>query len=269
MITAAQVESLPYVELLALLHESNRPPGGMDTVRRLITCTHLRPGLRVLHAGCNAGFLSRELARRSGAHVVGIDLSEAMVTAARARAAEEELSDLVSYQQADMRALPFDDNTFDVVLSGGALAFVAADHRRAISEWARVVRPHGLLADAELFYASAPPVELLAELSAIIGVKVPVYDLQYWLDLFHRPGLEPYDLHVSPPGLARGQAAVDAYVASMVNHLADRVEDAARGPLLDRLRDTFSLFDSNMAYLSYTVMVYTCRPNGFEPSLYA
>jgi 2-polyprenyl-3-methyl-5-hydroxy-6-metoxy-1,4-benzoquinol methylase len=101
---ATTIDTLPYVRLLALLSESNRPPGGIDTVRRLVAVTHLRPGADVLHAGCSAGFLSRELARRSGCQVLGIDISPDMAASANARAREEGLDALVRHEVRDMRA---------------------------------------------------------------------------------------------------------------------------------------------------------------------
>ena len=64
-LSVEQVKQLPYVQLLAAIRKSSKPAGGIDTVRRLVVNCHLRPGIRVLHAGCNVGFVSRELARLS------------------------------------------------------------------------------------------------------------------------------------------------------------------------------------------------------------
>lgn len=269
IISTKDVAELPYVELLARLVESNRPPGGSDTVRRIIAATNLRPGVRVLHAGCNAGFLSRELVRRTGCHVVGVDLSARMVSAARSRAAAEGVGHLATYCQADMRAFPFASGSFDVVLSAGALAFVDGSHEKALSEWARVVRPHGLIADSELFYAQAAPSDLRGLVSETIGVDVPEYGLEYWKRLFGDERFEPYYDHVDPTSLSRGPAEVRRYVNRMIGYLADQVADDARGPLTDRLIKTFTVLDENLSYLGYAIFVRVCRPIDAEPALYA
>lgn len=267
MLTASDVAQLPYVELLARLSESNRPPGGVATIRRLVSALNLRPGHNVLHAGCNAGFLSRELVRRSGARVVGIDINTSMVRAAAARAAQESVVG-ARYVGADMRALPFKSGAFDVVVSGGALAFVSGDRRRAVTEWMRVTKPHGLLANSEFFYAKQPPSDLQRELALTLGVEVPVYDLEYWLDLFADPRLERCYLHVETENLACSAEQILRYAEAMVARTSNSVAVDAREALLARLVQTFSLFNRNMAHLGFVIWACVVRPTDFEPSLY-
>src|SRR3954471_14664638 len=61
--------------------------------RRLVAEAGLRPGASVLDVGCATGAVSLAIARRSGAHVTGIDLVPGHVERARARAAEAELAE--------------------------------------------------------------------------------------------------------------------------------------------------------------------------------
>ena len=90
-------------------------------------------GLRVLDAGCGTGRYLQTLKSR-GAFAIGMDLSAAMLARAR------ELTDRVA--QADLRALPFDDASIDVVVCGLALGDFA-ELELALSEIARVVRLGG------------------------------------------------------------------------------------------------------------------------------
>jgi SAM-dependent methyltransferase len=95
-------------------------------------------GLDVLEVGCGAAQCSRWLAAR-GARVVGLDLSAGMLRAARARPSPS----APGLVQADARALPFADATFDLACSAfGAVPFVA-DPGRIMHEVARVLRPGG------------------------------------------------------------------------------------------------------------------------------
>lgn len=265
--TADEVNRLPYVELLARLRESNRPPGGIDTVRRLVVNCHLRPGTDVLHAGCNAGFLSRELARRSGCRVLGIDISEAMVEAATKRASHEGLQDLVRHERQDMRGLDLNGLRFDVVLSGGALAFVDG-HRRAVEQWIEAVKPFGLVADAELYYREPPPDELLEKVSDTIGVRVPRYDRAYWTSVFDHELLERYYSHEGAVETA-SEAQITAYCERMVEHSAGGWGSSPKEALFERLLRTFKLFDENLKFMGYQILVYRRLPRGAEPALYA
>lgn len=77
------------------------------------------------------------------AHVIASDLTEQMVTKAAELAAERGLTN-VETRVADAEALPFDDDTFDLVTCR-----IAAHHfpnlRQALAEFARVLKPGGVL----------------------------------------------------------------------------------------------------------------------------
>ena len=265
-VTAEEVYSWPYVKLLAMLGESNFPPGGLDTVRQLIQNCQLRPGMKALHAGCNAGFLSREFARRSGCNVVGIDISSDMVEAARQRMVVEGLADLLEYKCQDMRSMDFPDALFDVVFSGGALAFVKG-HIRAIHEWMRVTRPYGMLADAEFYYHTEPPASLLQKVSEIIEVDVPCYSRSYWFEVFDHDHLQPYYLS-DAESAARSDIEITEYCEHMVAYATPDWADPAKEALVERLTGMFRVFNENMKYLSYSILVFRRVAPGDEPTLY-
>jgi len=91
---------------------------------------------RVLDVGCGTGSLSftlPEIANVAG--VTGIDLTEPFVEFARARNTDPR----ISFQQADARVLPFEDNSFDRAFSMLVLQFIP-DAARAVAEMRRVVR---------------------------------------------------------------------------------------------------------------------------------
>lgn len=94
------------------------------------------PGTRVLDVGAGDGNLALACATR-GARVEACDLSEAMVRRGRARTGMA-----VAWRRADAQALPYADDSFDVVVS----AFGAAQAPRPLRtarELARVCRPSG------------------------------------------------------------------------------------------------------------------------------
>lgn len=92
-------------------------------------------GQTALDAGCGSGRYLRELGDR-GARVIGVDLSSAMLE--RARETTKRIA------RADIRALPFDGMTIDLVVCGLALGDIA-ELELALSEIARVLRPGGLV----------------------------------------------------------------------------------------------------------------------------
>jgi SAM-dependent methyltransferase len=93
----------------------------------------LQSGARVLDVGCGTGVFLRMCADR-GAAVTGLDAAESLLDLARARVPEAHL------HLGDMQALPFADDTFDVV-TGFTSFFFADEMVTALREAARVARP--------------------------------------------------------------------------------------------------------------------------------
>jgi ubiquinone/menaquinone biosynthesis C-methylase UbiE len=105
---------------------------------------NLEPGTRVLDIGCGSGNLAVPAAR-SGAIVTGIDIAPNLLEEAGHRAAAEDLE--IRFVEGDAERLPFEDNSFDVVVSMfGAMFAPRTD--RAITELFRVCRAGGLIAMA-------------------------------------------------------------------------------------------------------------------------
>jgi ubiquinone/menaquinone biosynthesis C-methylase UbiE len=103
-------------------------------------------GLRVLDVGCGDGAYAIRAARE-GVEVFGLDQSRPMLEAARARATSA--GAVVTWCQADARALPFRDASVDLVLAVTALC-LASEPLVALNEMSRVLRPGGVLVVGEL-----------------------------------------------------------------------------------------------------------------------
>jgi len=106
--------------------------------RRAVELLNLQPGERVLIDGCGTGADLGYLPR--GLEITATDLTPAMVERTKARAWSLQLP--VTARTADAQDLPFDDESFDVVLLHLILA-VVPDPEEAIYEVERVLRPGG------------------------------------------------------------------------------------------------------------------------------
>ena len=105
----------------------------------------LASGADLLDVGCGPGTITRDLARIvAPGRVVGVDMAGSVVAEARA-GADSGGSVNLSFEVADLFALPFADDAFDVVHAHQVLQHVA-DPVRALVELRRVCRPGGLVA---------------------------------------------------------------------------------------------------------------------------
>jgi ubiquinone/menaquinone biosynthesis C-methylase UbiE len=114
---------------------------------------HLRAGLRVLDCGCGTGTITAGLAEavRPG-EVVGIDIGDGHLEAARALATERGLSN-TRFEAASIYALPFAGESFDVAFANTVLEHLA-DPLGAVREMRRVLRPSGLVAVRDTSWAT-------------------------------------------------------------------------------------------------------------------
>jgi SAM-dependent methyltransferase len=123
----------------------------------------LRAGEHVLDVAAGNGNATLAAARRF-AHVTSTDYVGALLDKARARAQAEGLP--VTFRVADAEALPFDDASFDVVLSTFGVMF-APDHATAARELLRVTRAGGRIG-----LANWTPDSFIGRLFKVIGSHV-------------------------------------------------------------------------------------------------
>jgi SAM-dependent methyltransferase len=131
---------------------------------RLADTTDLRAGTRVLDVATGSGNAAIAAARL-GCEVTGADYVPALLERGRERAAAERLS--IDFVDGDAEALPFDDASFDGVLSVYGAMF-APDHAKTASEITRVCRSGGRIG-----LASWTPEGFLGAMFRTIAAHVP------------------------------------------------------------------------------------------------
>jgi arsenite methyltransferase len=110
----------------------------------------LAEGERVLDLGSGAGTDSLVAAQMVGerGHVTGIDMTPAMLAKARGAAAEVRATN-VEFLEGEAEALPFPDETFDVVISNGVIDLIP-DKDAVFAELNRVLAPGGRIQIADV-----------------------------------------------------------------------------------------------------------------------
>ena len=113
-----------------------------DVGERVVARAGIEPDMRVLDVACGAGNAALPAAR-AGASVTGLDLVPELLAAGREKAEAAGLE--IEWVEGDAEELPFEDASFDRVLSTFGHMF-APRHRQAADEMARVCREGGLIA---------------------------------------------------------------------------------------------------------------------------
>ena len=110
---------------------------------------YLMHGVRVLDLGCGPGSLTCDIAARvAPGTVLGIDIAEVAVEAARTLARERELNN-VRFEIGDARSTGLPDESFDVVVISGVLTYLRAPEQ-ALAEAYRLLAPGGVIGAREM-----------------------------------------------------------------------------------------------------------------------
>jgi SAM-dependent methyltransferase len=131
----------------------------------LVEFAGVAPGEKVLDVGCGTGVVAVTAARR-GARVWGLDLTPALLEAARENGALAGCAD-IAWTEGDAEALPYADAAFDVVLSQFGHMF-APRPGVAMAEIRRVLKPDGRIA-----FATWPPEHLVGRIFDFVGRHSP------------------------------------------------------------------------------------------------
>lgn len=265
-LTAEDIACLDFSRLVGLVNEPNMPSGGGATVRRVIDLARLRPGSTILEVGSNTGFASIEFASWTGCQVTGIDINPVSVSFAKEKADRLGVAN-VDFQVGDGLKLPFPNGTFDLVYCSNVTSFIA-NHAGARDEYYRVLAPNGILAAVPIYYHTAPPAKLRRKVGEAIGVDLPITTQEYWQNLFSDPSAalveqETYEyIRQEPERIAEYVEAV--FDQSHLLSLDPALRDAAA----ERLSYFYSLFDDNLAYARYDILLYRRNHPNPEPVLH-
>ncbi|MBF6605673.1 MAG: methyltransferase domain-containing protein [Chloroflexi bacterium] len=154
--------------LAELLIGESFHPGGLESTRQLLAASELKPGTRLLDAGCGPGASSRLAAGEFGLQVDAVDASAEVIAHAESR----EPIGRVRWRRADLLNLPYESATFDGILAECVLSTLPRTD--ALIEMRRVLRPGGrlILSDVEV---GDDPIPALTD-HRILGAALCVTD---------------------------------------------------------------------------------------------
>ncbi len=161
--------------------------GGAAATRELAELCHFGAGKRILNVGSGAGVSACYIAKNYDCRVVGVDVLDKMVEQAIKRAVRLRLIDKLEFRVADAQDLPFDDNTFDAVISESVNTFLE-DKQKGLREYIRVTKPGGYVGFNEAVWLRLPPADTGESFAELAGQEVLAPE--FWESLIKNAGLQ-------------------------------------------------------------------------------
>lgn len=155
-----------------------------------VALASLRPGDVVLDLGSGAGFDALLAARTVGdtGRVIGVDMTEAMVTKARANAVKAGLQN-VEFRLGTIEALPVADAAVDVIISN-CVVNLSPDKPAVFREAFRTLRPGGRLMISDLVALGELPPTVRESMPAYLGCVGGVSRKEDYLAMLRQAGFD-------------------------------------------------------------------------------
>ena len=137
-------------------------PGDPQSTRRAFACLRDLPDRpRVLDLGCGPGAQTLELAELCAGEIIAVDNHAPFIEGLRRRVLENGLADRVHPLAANMKSLPFEPDSFDLIWAEGSIYLIGFS--RGLAEWRPLLAGRGHIAVTEVSWLKAEiPAELLA-----------------------------------------------------------------------------------------------------------
>lgn len=170
---------------LARLGKTRLRPGGRKATEWLIASGDFNKEKKVLEVACNMCTTSIGLAKQYGCQIEGVDLDENALEKARANIAANNLQDKIHVQRANAMKLPFEDNTFDIVINEAMLTMLPVEAKmKAVAEYFRVLKPGGFLLTHDVMLVGDDHKTILENMRNAINVTVTPLTKDGWKQVF-------------------------------------------------------------------------------------
>lgn len=161
------MKNLTYHDAIALLGVGGAHPGGLALTKEVVKALPLGPQSKVVDIGCGTGQTASYLKKHFSCKVTAIDQHPVMLEKAKKRFDQDRVE--ITLYQGNAEKLPIESQSYDLALVESVTIFT--DMEKSLKEYARILRPGGVLINLEMTAKSRFPEKSIKEFEALYGIK--------------------------------------------------------------------------------------------------
>ena len=259
-LTKKDILEMSYNELIGLVRETNRTPGGLNTIKDVSRMLCLNNNSKILDIGTSTGHTALEFGRLLNCKIVGIDINEESIKTATKRCKEFKLQN-VNFEINDATNMTFDDETFDVVFAGNVTSLVS-NREAALKEYWRVLKPNGYLVAVPMYYLKTPSEDLIQRVRDAIQVNIQAQYKDSWKEFFLRENDEIFE-EIDYKFIKCSDEEIDKFCDDILSrdHLKELSEEAMEA-LQIQYRKFMHLFNENNSHMGFTIFIIRQKESG-------
>ena len=257
------VSKLDYSNFVSFINERNRCSGGIRTIQETTLQARLSKESKVLEIGSNTGFTSVNIALLVGCNVIGIDINPQSVKNAKDLARINGLRNRIKFEKQNATDLNFSDGYFDMVWASNVTSFID-DKEKSIMEYLRVLKINGTLAVVPIYYKETPPNSLVDKVSNAINSKLEIFYKEHWKNLFEhisrKYGFNTVLYYEKDFCYINVSDKIEQFIQEMIKkpHIKRMNKDIIKS-IEDRARYFYELFNENLKYCGFSILLYQKR----------
>jgi len=173
-----------YLDCLAYLGVGGAHPGGLQLTKNILLAVEkIDDTTSVLDVGCGTGQTSAYIAENYRCYVTSLDSNKIMLDKAKQRFSSLQIP--IEVKQGNTENLPFDNASFDVILSESVITFT--DISKTIPEFIRVLKSSGVLLAIEMVLEKGISADENKQIVDFYGFSQLLTESE-WYELFKRAG---------------------------------------------------------------------------------
>jgi len=234
--------------IIDLFKECKRQgPGCSRQTRKALSFLELdfEKKLKIADIGCGTGAQTISLARNTDSIITAVDLFPKFLDKLDKKAKKRHLQEKIKTKKGSMEKLPFDNETFDIIWSEGAIYFMGFE--KGLKEWRNFLKPDGYLVVSDIsWFTDTRPQEIEDHWQS----EVEIRKVSEKIDILEKNGYTPVAYFKLPE-----YCWLDKFYKPMVNRIPEFLEEHNHSQeaqeIVENEREEMELYKKYKEYYGY------------------